>query len=106
MTTPAKTPKTIIKRSSSGDLCLLLPDNSGHYHELVLQAGKVEQILHLLLSKQESGASRVGKAVGPSWKFLLESGLLATQKAKVIPQGVSGLGPKLETKRKAEDLGL
>lgn len=106
MTLPIKTPKTIIKLNGQNELCLLLPDNSGHYRELVLASGKVEQILHLLLAKQSSGSATIGKGLGPTWKFLLESGLLASAKVTKIPEGQREAHLKLSSKKNSEDLGL
>jgi len=98
--------ETTIRLSGNGDLVLSLPDKTGLIHELVLQQGKVEQILRHLLARQgQPGVGpRVGREAGATWRFLLESGLLAT--AKKIPTGASGLGKPLSSQAKAEDLGL
>lgn len=95
--------ETTIKRTN-GELVLVLPGKDGTMHEITLQAGKVEAILHTLLA-QQAITPTVAKVAGPSWKFLLESGLLAGKVTKV-PQGVSGTHLKLEAKKNAEDLGL
>jgi hypothetical protein len=97
--------QTTIKLSSSGDLVLVLPGKDGSLHDIVLQAGKAEAILRTLLSHQEKNPL-VGKQAGPSWKFLLESGLLASAKVTKIPTGQKAEHLTLNTRKKAEDLGL
>ena len=98
--------ETTIRLNGNGDLVLSLPDKSGLLHELTLQQGKVEQILRHLLAKQGQldVGPRVGREAGATWRFLLESGLLAT--AKKIPTGQSGLGKPLSSQKNSKDLGL
>lgn len=96
--------ETTIKLCAAGTLVLVLPGKDGTIHEIDLQVGQVEKILLTLLAEQHRTPA-VGKNIGPSWKFLLESGLLAGKIVK-LPQGASGAHKTLVAKKTSEELGL
>src|SRR5207244_1933006 len=101
--------ETTIRLNARGDLVLSLPGKDGTMHDIELAQGRVEQILRHLLAKQATpgiGASRVGRDAGATWRFLLESGLLATAQIRKVKTGESGLGKPLSSQKNAKDMGL
>lgn len=109
---------TTIRLASYGQLVLVLQDKTGAEVEILLAEGHEAEILKSILKAQQTpvtshqpsasrGSEEIGQLAGPTWRFLLENGLLQSQitRAPATSRHLTETR-KLETSLSAEELGL
>lgn len=112
----SRSPATTIRLASYGQLVMVLQDKTGAEVEILLAEGHEAEILKSILKAQQTPATsfrqkqnpeEIGQLAGPTWRFLLENGLLQSQITRVSASSRHLADTrKLETSLSAEELGL